>query len=160
MRRLILFVALFALWLLLVWSVDSQDLLAGLFLAVLVAVVFGGVFLSEPKQIIAPKRWFLFLCYVPYFLYWCVRANLDVAYRVLHPDLPIRPGIVKVRTRLKTDLAKTFLANSITLTPGTLTVDIQGQDLYVHWINVSEKTAEWQRQIVERFEPLLARIFE
>jgi len=160
MRRLILFVVLFALWLLLVWSLDSQDLLAGLLLAVLVAVVFGGVFLSEPKHIIAPRRWLLFLCYVPYFLYWCVRANLDVAYRVLHPDLPIRPGIVKVRTRLKTDLAKTFLANSITLTPGTLTVDIQGEDLYVHWINVSEKTAEWQRQIVERFEPLLARIFE
>ena len=161
MRRLILFVALFALWLLLVWSVDSQDLLAGLFLAVLVAVVFGGVFLSEPKQIIAPKRWFLFLCYVPYFLYWCVRANLDVAYRVLHPDLPIRPGIVKVRTNLKSNLGKTFLANSITLTPGTLTVDIIGSDIYVHWINVSTDDPEEQtRTIVQRFEGLLKRIFE
>jgi len=160
MRRLILFVVLFALWLLLVWSTERQDLIAGFLLALLIAFVFGSVFLSEPKHVFAPGRWLLFGCYVPYFLYWCIRANLDVAYRVIHPDLPIRPGIVKVRTRLKSDLAKTFLANSITLTPGTLTVDIQGQDLYVHWINVSEKSAEWQREIVERFEPLLARIFE
>lgn len=160
MRKLILFIALFGLWLLLVWSTERQDLVAGFLLALLVAVVFGSVFLSEPKHVVAPKRWFLFCCYVPYFLYWCARANLDVAYRVIHPDLPIRPGIVKVRTRLKTDLAKAFLANSITLTPGTLTVDIQGQDLYVHWINVSEKPDRWTKEIVQRFEPILARIFE
>ena len=103
---------------------------------------------------------FLFLCYIPYFLYYCIRANFDVAYRVIHPDLPIRPGIVKVQTRLKSDLAKTFLANSITLTPGTLTVDIQEQTFYVHWINVPEKPEEWTRLIIQRFEPLLAEIFE
>jgi len=160
MRRLILFVVLFGLWLLLVWSTDSEDLIAGFLLALIIASVFGSVFLSEPRRLFAPVRWFLFLCYVPYFLYWCIRANFDVAYRVVHPDLPIRPGIVKVRTRLKSDLAKTFLANSITLTPGTLTVDIRGQDLYVHWINISEKPEAWEQVIVRRFEPILARIFE
>jgi len=160
MRKLILFVALFAIWLALVWRTDRQDLIAGFVLALGIALVFGTVFLNEPKRFFVPKRWFLFLVYVPYFLYYCVRANLDVAYRVIHPDLPIRPGIVKVRTRLKSDLAKTFLANSITLTPGTLTVDIKGQDFYVHWINIPEKPEEWTRQIIERFEPLLSEIFE
>lgn len=160
MRKLILFVILFGLWLLLVWSMDQQNLVAGFVVALLIAVIFGSVFLGEPKRIFAPKRWLLFLCYVPYFLYFCVRANLDVAYRVLHPDLPIRPGIVKVRTRLRSDLAKTFLANSITLTPGTLTVDIKGQDVYVHWINIPEEPTEQAKRIVQRFEPLLAGIFE
>ena len=160
MRKLILFVVLFGLWLLLVGRATSQDMVAGFVLALLIAVVFGDVFLKEPKRVFAPRRWLLFLCYVPYVLYYCVRANLDVAYRVIHPDLPIRPGIVKVRTKLTTDLAKTFLANSITLTPGTLTVDISGQDLYVHWINVPEEPEEWSERIVQRFEPLLAEIFE
>ena len=161
MRKLILFVVLFALWLLLVWSVNRQDLVAGFVLALLIALVFGSVFLEEPRRVLAPKRWLLFLCYVPYFLYYCVRANLDVAYRVIHPDLPIRPGIVKVRTTLQSDLAKTFLANSITLTPGTLTVDIAGSDLYVHWIKVPEERAEEQtRLIAQRFERLLKEIFE
>lgn len=106
-------------------------------------------------------RWLWLFIYVPYFLYLCVKANLDVAYRVIHPDLPIRPGIVKVTTSLKTNLAKTFLANSITLTPGTLVVDMVGSDLYVHWINVTTDDPEQQRQaIVQPFEPLLKRIFE
>ena len=160
MRKLILFVVLFGLWLLLVWSLRPQDVWVGFGLALVIALVFGSVFLNEPKHWFTPKRWVLFLCYVPYFLYYCVRANVDVAYRVIHPDLPIRPGIVKVRTRMKSELAKTFLANSITLTPGTLTVDIQGQHLYVHCINIPEDDEGWARQIVERFEPLLSEIFE
>jgi len=160
MRKVVLFVLLFGLWLLLVWNVHGQDLVAGAVLAVLVAAMYGSVYLERPLRVFSPKRWVLFLFYIPYFLYWCIRANLDVAYRVVHPDVPIRPGIVKVQTRLKSDLAKTFLANSITLTPGTLTVDIKGQDFYVHWINVPEKPEVWARQIVQRFEPLLAEIFE
>jgi multicomponent Na+:H+ antiporter subunit E len=68
---------------------------------------------------------------------------------------------VRVRTELTTRLGKTFLANSITLTPGTLTVDVDGQDMYIHWINVtSEDTDERTEAIVKRFEGLLKRIFE
>ena len=68
---------------------------------------------------------------------------------------------MKVRTTLTSDLAKTFLANSITLTPGTLTVDIDGQDFYVHWINIDTDSAEERTaRICGRFEPLLRRIFE
>ena len=159
-RGLILFATLLALWLLLVWRFTAQDIIVGCVMALVIAAVFGGVFMEEPGRVFAPKRWLLFLCYVPYFLYYCLRANVDVAYRVIHPDLPIRPGIVKVKTRLRTDLAKTFLANSITLTPGTLTVDIDGPYLYVHCINVPEDPEEWTRQIVQRFEPLLVGIFE
>jgi len=79
MRKLILFIVLFGLWLLLVWSVERQDLIAGAVLALIVSLVFGSVFIGKPKRVFAPERWVMFVFYVPYFLYYCLRANLDVA---------------------------------------------------------------------------------
>jgi multicomponent Na+:H+ antiporter subunit E len=95
--------------------------------------------------------------------YHIVAANLQVVYIVLHPELPVRPGTVKVRTGLRTEAGRTALANSITLTPGTLSVDIDDEEgtLYVHWIVVgAEDDESATREIVGRFEPLLRRIFE
>jgi len=129
--------------------------------ALVAASVLAAVLPEGIGKALDPRRWFFFLLYVPYFLYYCVKANLDVAVRVIHPDVPIKPGIVKVRTTLTGQMARTFLANSITLTPGTLTVDIDGQDLYIHWINVgADDTEARSREICGRFEPLLRRIFE
>jgi multicomponent Na+:H+ antiporter subunit E len=84
-----------------------------------------------------------------------------VAYRVLHPKLPIEPGIVKVKTSLSTLTGRVALANSITLTPGTLTVDLTDDGyLYVHWINVrAVDVEEATRKIVKRFEPILKEVF-
>jgi len=160
-KRLVFFVVLIIIWVMLTWSYDSQTLLAGLVLSVVLAAILGSIYAEEPKRVFEPVRWLWFIMYIFYFIYYCVKANLDVAYRVLHPDVPIRPGIVKVRTDLKTDIAKTFLANSITLTPGTLTVDIKDQDFYVHWINITTDDPEEQTEIIiKRFERILSRIFE
>ena len=86
-----------------------------------------------------PVRWFYFIIYGfgPFFIAMA-KANLDVAYRVITGR--IRPGIVKIDPGLKTDFGLTFLANSITLTPGTLSVDVDEDHnyLYVHWIRVKE----------------------
>ena len=151
----------FALWILLFWSVDLTVLGTGFFFALIVATIAGDVYPDTPHLLLNPVRWLFFLVYLPYFFCYCLRANIDVALRVLHPDVPIRPGIVKVRTTLKTDMAKTFLANSITLTPGTLTMDIDGDDLYIHWINIDTDDADRRTaEICGRFEPLLRRIFE
>jgi multicomponent Na+:H+ antiporter subunit E len=109
------------------------------------------------------RYWYFFVYYVPIFLWECLKANLDVAYRVLHPQLPINPGIVKVKVELKTDTALTFLANSITLTPGTMSVDIDKDNgiLYIHWINVKTKDIESATKIiVEPFEKILKKIFD
>lgn len=161
MRRIILFIVAFVLWLLISWTLNWQHLVVGIALAMLVAVLFGNIFVEEYRKCFHIKRWFWFCCYLPLFLWECLKANIDVAYRVLHPKMPIKPGIVKVRTTLTTDIAKTFLANSITMTPGTLSVDIKGENLYIHWINVrSTDLEEATRFIVSRFEKLLKRIFE
>ena len=67
----------------------------------------------------------------------------------------------RLKTCLKSEIGRTFLANSITLTPGTLTVDCIEGDLYVHWINiVSEDPEEETNLIVSKFEKYLKKIFE
>ncbi len=161
MKRLTCLVTVFVLWVGLFWSLDLAVLGAGVFFALLVSTYLYDVFPDRIYMILTPRRWVFFLLYLPYFFYYCLKANVDVALRVTHPDLPIRPGIVKVRTTLKSEMAKTFLANSITLTPGTLTVDIDGDDFYIHWINIhTDDPAKRTAEICGRFEPFLRRIFE
>jgi multicomponent Na+:H+ antiporter subunit E len=84
-----------------------------------------------------PLRLLILFTYaiVPFFIEM-TKANVDVAYRVI--TMKIRPGIIRVRSDLKTDFGIFTLANSITLTPGTITVDIDEKthDLFIHNINV------------------------
>ncbi|MBN1897449.1 MAG: Na+/H+ antiporter subunit E [Spirochaetes bacterium] len=161
MKYIILFIIGFIFFLGLAGSFDTPYLIAGFILSFLTSLIFGRYFLAVWPKVINPIRYFWFLIYIPVFLWECFKANLDVAYRVLHPGLPIKPGIVKVRTRLKTDIAKVFLANSITMTPGTLSIDIIDDYLYIHWINVASRDpAVYTKKIAGRFEKLLVRIFE
>ena len=161
MKWLMCLLTVLGLWLLLFWSLDPCVIGTGVFFALIVGGLLGEIYPDGLAKALDPRRWFFLLLFLPYFLWYCVWANIDVALRVIHPDVPIRPGIVKVHTTLEGEMAKTFLANSITLTPGTLTVDIDGQDLFIHWINISvEDPAGRSKEIVGRFEPLLRRIFE
>lgn len=108
------------------------------------------------------KRIIWFFYYIAVFIWECIKANIDGVYRVGHPDLPIRPGIVKVKTTLTSDIGLTFLANSLTLTPGTMTVDIDRENgfLYVHWIDVkSEDVVKATDLIVRKFETILKKVF-
>lgn len=162
-RKLLDFVILFVLWMLLVWSLDIQGVVAGAVVALLFTFVVSGLLPDKAERLFSPIRWFWALVHLGLLVYWIVLANLDVLYRVLHPNLPIRPGIVKVKTTLRTDEAKTFLANSITLTPGTLTVDIIDDTLYVHWIYVHEDMEDTKKitwDIAGKFEATLRRVFD
>jgi multicomponent Na+:H+ antiporter subunit E len=96
------------------------------------------------------------VAYALVFLKALVLSNLDVAFRVLHPRLPIAPGIVRVRTTLRTPLGRLLLANSITLTPGTITVEMRGEDVFVHWIKVASADPQGATEaIVSDFEKYL-----
>jgi multicomponent Na+:H+ antiporter subunit E len=72
------------------------------------------------------------LLYAPWLAREIWRANLQVLRIVLHPRLPIDPVVVRLRTSFTSQLATTTLANSITLTPGTVTLDVEGDELVVH----------------------------
>lgn len=162
MRRFIYFVVAFVIWMLLVWDTNVQVLIAGLIASAIVAVLFHEVLPKEPYVFLSPVRLFWLLVYLPVFFYYVLKANLDVVYRALHPQMPINPGIVKITTNLKTESGITALANSITLTPGTLTVDLTDDGfLYIHWINVkSDNVEQATKLIAQRFEWFLQKIFE
>jgi len=159
----ILFIFAFLVWMGLTWPPDRQHFIIGVLVAGFVSFMTGDMFVQRPHVFKNPKRYFWFLYYLPIFIWECFKANIDVAWRVGHPDMPISPGIVKVKTILKSDTGLTFLANSITLTPGTLSVDIDQKKsfIYVHWIDVKDKDIEQATGlIVRRFEKILSRIFE
>lgn len=161
MRKIILILFSFAVWLLLTWTFRWENLVAGGVVSIIVGLVFGNLFADEPMKVLQPQRWFWAFVYIPIFTWEMAKANFDVAYRVIHPKMPITPGIVKVKTKLKTEMGKVFLANSITLTPGTFTVDLKDEFLYIHWINVRYRDIEEATQdIVGRFEKYLIKIFD
>ncbi|NQU71730.1 MAG: Na+/H+ antiporter subunit E [Rhodospirillales bacterium] len=74
------------------------------------------------------------ILYMPWLAWEIVKANIDVARVVLHPRLPISPTLIHVKPTQKSDLALVFFANSITLTPGTISVDVGHGDILVHAI--------------------------
>ena len=120
------------------WS--KEELIIGAIFALIVGAILRNMFFKENLRMLNPKRWLLCLAYVLGPFFWgMAKANIDVAYRVITGR--INPGIVRISPELKTDLGILMLANSITLTPGTLSVDIDEEtnNLYVHWINVKEE---------------------
>jgi multicomponent Na+:H+ antiporter subunit E len=158
---LFLFLLLAGVWLCLSSSLDTQELIAGAVVCVLAALVLHRSYAGLGLPPLSPKILVFGVVYLLVLAVEVAKANLDVAYRVIHPKMPIRPGIVVVKTDLKGDMAKMILANSITLTPGTFTVDVLGDRLLVHWIDVkSEDPEEARRLIAGRFERWLKRIFE
>lgn len=158
--RMGLAVLLLAVWLLLTLPFALPELMVGALVALLVAFLplpDGELFAELP---VLPKRILFAVIYLGVFLVAVIKSNMDVALRVLNPRLPINPGIVRVKTRLKSRLGRLILANSITLTPGTITVDIDGEDLFIHWLSVTSPDLEANtRQIVGGFEKYLEVIF-
>jgi multicomponent Na+:H+ antiporter subunit E len=153
---------LFLIWLAFTSTFQSQEVLVGAITTFLV-VLFTLKYLDGCCNLsfLAPRRFFNIIKYVVVFIIEMIKANFDVARRVISPSLPINPGIVKIKTQLKTDYAKMVLANSITLTPGTLSVDIIDDYIYIHWIDVKSTDPEQAfKDIAETFEKILLKIFE
>jgi multicomponent Na+:H+ antiporter subunit E len=168
-ERLVLFAVAFVFWLLLVWPVSPVDghllvgdMVAGVFVAAFVALVMKEIIRVNFIRFLNPRSWFWCFIYFFVFTWYAIKGGIDVAYRVLHPAMPIKPGIVRVKSVLKTSTGRTALANSITLTPGTLTIDITDEGVfYIHWLNVSTlDDEEAARKILRRLEWYIQRIFE
>ncbi len=161
--RFIVFILAFIVYLGLTSFTDYQEIIAGLVVAALVSLLAGGFFLKTGDRLHIVKRIFKAIEYLFRFIWEMAKANIHVAYLVLHPNLPIKPGIVKIKTTLTKDSAITALANSITLTPGTLTVDYneKTEELYIHWIDVKSVDEMKDTEIIgARFESLLKEVFE
>ena len=154
--KLVGFLLLWAVWLVLTAPWNPQEAIAGAIAALLIslAVIPAASPLGDLR--LNPKALAYGFLYIFVFLIALVKSNIDVAFRVLHPRLPIDPGIVKVKTRLKTPLGRLLLAKSITLTPGTITVEMRGEDLHIHWIKVAAADPQGATEaIVGDFEKYL-----
>ena len=146
MRALSKFLLLFVFWLLLSGQVDMSDsgdfylLSCGILASAFVTyIALRGKILDEEGHPIHLA--FRMIPYLPWLLWEIVLANLDVAYRVWHPGQMISPRIIRVPFCTQTDLGTVIYANSITLTPGTVTVSVEerSNELLVHAL--SEKAA-------------------
>jgi multicomponent Na+:H+ antiporter subunit E len=160
--RILAFVLAFLAWLALTLGGGVQEVVARAVVALVVALVAGRFLGGFPRRGFLRRAGFAVL-YSFRFLWEMIKANFHVASIVLNPSRPIKPGIVKIRTALTKDAAVTILTNSITLTPGTLTVDVNPEagELYIHCITVDGTTVEENtKNIGARFERILKEVFE
>jgi multicomponent Na+:H+ antiporter subunit E len=137
-----LFVLSLAFYLLLAGRIDGFELVTGVATAAVVAATFRHVTFATPPALVRSTGRAVRGClYVPYLLWEVAKANAAIAAIVLHPRLPIDPKLVSYDTTLDGELALTTFANSVTLTPGTLTVDVDVDDgtLLVHTLTASTR---------------------
>jgi len=150
LSRLAAFILLFAFWIIMSGHFDLFHLSLGALCALLVSL-FSHDLLFE--NIAAQGRHVTiarFMLYLPWLIYQIVVANLYVAYLVLSPKMTIDPRITRFKTTLKSDLARVTLANSITLTPGTITMDIQDGQFFVHALTGKMEDSLLTGQMEER----------
>lgn len=160
-RFLFTFGFFWIIWIGLTSTFNPQEVIAGAVVSLIIASFSYKTFTDYGLKFLTPKKIYYIVKYLIVFLIALVKANFDVARRVVNPKLPINPGIVEYTTQLTDNAAKVILADSITLTPGTLTVDIIGDKLYIHWIDVvSKDPAVIYREIGENFENVLKEIFQ
>ncbi|MRR19528.1 hypothetical protein EG827_04985 [bacterium] len=161
MRYVAIFILSMIFWLLVTFRFTVGNIAAGAVASAITAAIFGRYYFHNVYKFLQPRRWLWFVVYLVTFIWACIKANFDVAYRVLHPAMPIRPGIVKIKTTLRSEFARMLLANSITMTPGTITVDIIGDELYIHWIYIrSEDPAIYTKMITGTFEEYIKKFAE
>lgn len=153
---LALFSTLFLFWMLLSASLALDVLITGVAVAALISLLFqqGLSFFAELH--LSRKALQAGFQYFGYFFIQLVRSNLRMAAIVLSPSLPIQPAIVRVKTKLKSRLGRLMLANSISLTPGTLTIQLTDDYLYIHCVTLDVNNIDAEtREIISGFETYL-----
>ena len=137
MRYIYTFFIMLGFWILLSGKFDLFHLTLGVISSALVSFLSADLFMYNPQSRSHFTTGLRFLLYLPWLLYQILLSTLHVTFLALHPKMKelIDPTIVTFKTNLKTDIAKVALANSITLTPGTITIRIEGQVFYVHAIS-------------------------
>ena len=155
-----LWLTLMLIWLIANGTLAADTVIAGAVISTVIALIFAAF--SQVYSVIrwSPKVIFYYLMYLGVFFIELVKANLNVLRLVLSPRIDIHPGIVEIKTGLKSPIGRLALANSITLTPGTLVVDIIDDSLFIHWINVSSSDpVTATEEISSRFEKYLKVIY-
>ncbi|MCA0277731.1 MAG: Na+/H+ antiporter subunit E [Proteobacteria bacterium] len=155
----VLWLLLFILWLIVNASLATPILVTGAIISFAIAWIFARR--SKVWHIaVTPRSAWHFLAYTGIFFTELVKANLSMLRYVYAPRIDIHPGIVKVRIRLKSPIGRLALSNSIALTPGSLVMDVRGETMFVHWLDVKATDPEQATEmIVAPFEKHLEAVF-
>ncbi|MCD7946054.1 MAG: Na+/H+ antiporter subunit E [Clostridiales bacterium] len=158
-------------WLLLTWSVEPVELILGAVVSAVVAA-FSGRFLIHNRAfyLYNPVRLVMILVYNIFIFFWeIIKANVNMARIVLSPNLGnYQAGIIRIPASpdIKSDYGQAMVSNSITLTPGTITMDVAEDEegnnyYYVHWIDVTETDREKAGEVIKgRMERWIGRIWK
>lgn len=156
-----------SLWLVLfvVWMVANSTLavevaILGAVITLALAYVFTSSSDAWRRIRWTPAGFYHFLAYSGTFLVELVKANIAMMRVVYAPRIDIHPGIVKIRTKLKSPIGRLALANTIALTPGSLVLDIKGETLYIHWLDVQTTDLDKATEaLAGPFETHLEKVF-
>ena len=155
------FVFLMLFWLLFTFSLDPFSILLGGVFSFVISTVTFDLFV-EGKDTMRARELPKVLVYLIIYFLVVIREIFVGSFRVVLSviTMNINPGVITIRTKLKSELARVFMANSITLTPGTLTIDLHEDHLMVHWLNKkTDKEHHAAKMIKGSFEKQLGIIF-
>lgn len=153
MRFLFWSLLLFCMWLILTSSLALANIFVGLLVSSAISILYIKLFKAEASIHFSPL-WMLIYLYV--LLKNLIKSNISIAKRILSPDMHLSPAIIAVETSLEEDWKRLLLANSITLTPGTLSLDIKENKIFIHIIEYDEGIDK--KSIIEEFEQVIAKI--
>jgi len=153
MRFIFWFIILFVTWIVLTASFQTANILLGMTLSAVIAIVYITMFKKREFEYINP---FWLFVYIYVLMKNIIKSNIYLTKILLRQDLNLTPAIVAVPTRLDSDWKKLLLANSITLTPGTLTLDIKDNILFIHIIEYNEGSDKLD--ITREFEEVIQNI--
>ena len=144
--------ALFVFWILLSGSFEWMHLGLGIIISFAVAWVNSGHSPFVPKF----RLWSRIFIYLPWLFYKIVQSSIHVTRLILHPSLPIQPRLISVKSKLNHHAAVVLFGNSITLTPGTITAEVDSNNLIVHALDQSLSEDFESKEM----ESKIARIFK
>ena len=156
---ILLFMCCLLLWTGLTWTFTIQ----GVIVSIIVAALTGDMFVKRPHLAGHARRYYWLLYYVLLLSVEVIKANIDIVFRVVHPDIPVNPGIVRVKTKVQSETGLTLLANSISCSTGTCIVDVDAEngELYVHWLDVKTQDVQAATElIVRKFEKVIRKVFD
>ncbi len=161
------FVLCMCFWVLLTWNFSSGELTAGVLVS-LAAALFASRFMIHEKAfwLLNPAKLFGLIYYVLIvFPVELIKANVDVAKRCFGGCRNVNPGIVKIPVEVESEYGQAMLANSITLTPGTITMEVTEEDgqtyYYVHWIDVTAPSGKEAGDAIKaKLEKGVRRVFK
>lgn len=166
-QKIFTFIFIFIIWIILTGKIKTDTVIIGMIVSSLTAFLFSDMLFRVSNRrvniFIILRNVLLLFLFIPVFFYEALISALKVSRHVFEKNPSFSPGIVKVKTHLTNVSVITLLANLITLTPGTLTLDFDKSEraYYIHWIDVkSREEAVARREIIEKFERWLGVIFK